>query len=151
MATGSKPRVFLDSNVIFSGLHSPEGAPGEILTLFIRGEIVVVVSPQVLEEAVRTLKTKLHTALPLFKTMLLSVPPIVATDPSPKEITLWREYLSLGDAAVFTAAVSARPDYFVTGDSHFTGNPDLAEKAKLRIVTPAQFLRHPPSRHQELA
>ena len=54
-----RPRVFLDSNVVFSGVHSPEGAPGIILEHFVKGSISVVVSQQVLEEVVRTIKAKL--------------------------------------------------------------------------------------------
>jgi predicted nucleic acid-binding protein len=57
-----KPRVFLDSNVIFSGLYSPKGAPGIIPEHFIKGDISVVVSQQVLEEIIRTVKEKLPDA-----------------------------------------------------------------------------------------
>jgi len=49
--------------------------------------------------------------------------------------------LPLGDAAILAAAMGAQPDYFVTGDKHFTGNPGIAEEAGLHIVTPARFLR----------
>lgn len=136
-----KPRVFLDSNVIFSGLHSPQGAPGAILECFVKGDISVVVSQQVLEEVVRTIKEKLPEALPILKRLLVSVPPEVIPNPELAEVKRWAGRLSTADAAIIAAAVATQPDYFITGDSHFLENPDIGEEARLRIVTPAQFLK----------
>ena len=136
-----KPRVFLDSNVIFSGLHSPQGAPGAILERFIKGGINVVVSQQVLEEVIRTIKEKLPEALPALKSLLVSMPPEVITDPKLEDIKRWAKRLSVADAAILAVAMLAKPDYFVTGDNHFIENSDILEETGLRIVTPAQFLK----------
>ena len=135
-----KPRVFLDSNVLFSGLYSPEGAPGIILEHFIKGSISIVVSQQVLEEVIRTIKEKLPEALPALKRLLVSTPPEVIADPNLPDIGRWTKKLDIGDAAILAAAVAAQPDYFVTGDRHFLDNQEIAENAGLKIVTPAQFL-----------
>lgn len=137
----SKPRVFLDSNVIFSGLYSSQGAPGNILENFIRGKISVVISQQVLEEVIRTIKEKVPTAITALKRLLLNVPPEIVADPKPEEIEHWTKGLSIEDAAIWAAAIATKPDYFVTGDNHFIENPDLAKVAELKIVTPAQFLK----------
>ena len=51
-----KLRVFLDSNVIFSGIYSSKGAPAVILESFIEGRLMVVVSQQVMDEVIRTIK-----------------------------------------------------------------------------------------------
>ncbi len=136
-----RTRVFLDSNVLFSGLYSPEGAPGIILEHFVKGSISVVVSQQVLEEVVRTIKARLPGALPALRRLLVSTPPEVIADPQLQEVERWTEKLPLGDAAILAAAIGARPDCFVTGDRHFTGNPGIAEEAGLHIVTPTAFLR----------
>ena len=136
-----RPRVFLDSNVVFSGVYSPEGAPGIILEHFVKGSISVVVSQQVLEEVVRTIKAKLPSALPALRRLLVSTPPEVIVDPQLQETERWVKKLPLGDAAILAAAMGAQPDYFVTGDKHFTENPGIAEEAGLHIVTPAHFLR----------
>ncbi len=136
-----EPRVFLDSNVIFSGLYSPKGAPGIILEHFIKGKISMVISQQVLEEVIRTIKEKLPEALPDLRRLLVNVPPEVAADPKVDEIERWTMRLSVADAAILAAAVAAQPDYFVTGDNHFIGNPGIAEESGLHIITPAQFLR----------
>ena len=141
MVSKPKLRVFLDSNVIFSGLYSPRGAPGAILEHFIRGNISVVISQQVLEEVIRTLKEKLPEALPALKRLLVSIPPEVQADTIPKEIDRRAEKLHVADAAILAAAVAAQPDYFITGDKHFTDNQGIAEETGLHIVTPAQFLK----------
>lgn len=141
MAFRSRPRVFLDSNVIFSGLYSSQGAPGAILEHFIRGRIGIVISQQVLEEVIRTIKEKAPIALPALQRLLLSVPPEIVADPKPNEVRRWTEMLSIGDAAILAAAIATKPDYFVTGDNHFIANPDIARLAEIKIVTPAQFLR----------
>ncbi|MFC1937637.1 putative toxin-antitoxin system toxin component, PIN family [Chloroflexota bacterium] len=135
-----KPRVFLDSNVIFSGLYSPKGAPGIILEHFIKGNISVVVSQQVLEEVIRTIKEKLPDALPALRRLLVSIPPEVVADPEPGEINRWARKIPVADTAILAAAVAAQPDYLVTGDNHFIENPGITEDTGLHIVTPAQFL-----------
>ena len=139
----SKPntRVFLDSNIVFSGLYSSRGAPGTILEYFIKGNISVIVSQQVLEEVIRTIKENLPEALPVLKRLLLNVPPEIVTDPKPEALERWTRRLSIEDAAILEAAIAAQPNYFITGDNHFVGNPDLAKVAGIKIVTPAQFLK----------
>ncbi|MBI2303703.1 MAG: putative toxin-antitoxin system toxin component, PIN family [Chloroflexi bacterium] len=140
MRPSPKLRVFLDSNVILSGLHSSAGAPGIILERFIEGELMVVISQQVLEEVVRTINEKLPGALPTLKRLLVSIIPEIVKDPSPQEVTPWAEIIHPDDAGILTAAVAAQPDYLITGDKHFFENPSIAGKSGLHIVTPAQFL-----------
>ena len=140
MPAPSKPRVFLDSNVVFSGLYSSQGAPGKILEHFVAGRLMAVVSQQVLDEVVRTMRDKLPGALPTLRKLLVSVPPQVVKDPSPDEVAGWLGILEPGDASILVAAVGAQPDYFVTGDKHILDNAKVAEKSRLKIVTPAQLL-----------
>jgi uncharacterized protein len=134
------PRVFLDSNVIFSGLHSPGGAPGAVLKLMLDRKIKVVISRQILEEVVRTFKKKLPAALPALNRFFLNSPLEVVGDPSPDEFLRLAETLKEGDASILAAAVAANPDFFVTGDCHFLDNPQLKRKSGLVICTPAQLL-----------
>jgi len=83
-----KPHVFLDSNVIFSGLYSAKGAPGIILERFIEGKLRVVISQQVLDEVIRTIKAKLPEALPALSKLLVNAPPEIRKDPTPEKMTL---------------------------------------------------------------
>lgn len=140
MGPQARPRVFLDSNVIFSGLYSSQGPPGMILERFIQGEFRVVISQQVLEEVVRTVANKLPEALPALRRLLESAPPEICEDPTPEEVAGWAEAINPEDAPILAAAVAAQVDYLVTGDNHFFEKPDIAERAGLRIVAPAQFL-----------
>jgi len=137
----SKPRVFLDSNVIFSGLYSPQGAPGIILEHFVKGSISVVVSQQVLEEVIRTVKEKLPGSLPALRRLLVNTPPEVAPAPKLPDIKRWTKKLHFGDAAILAAAIAAQPDYFITGDRHFIENPDIVKEIGFTIVMPTQFLK----------
>jgi putative PIN family toxin of toxin-antitoxin system len=141
MLSNLKSRVFLDANVIFSGLYSSRGAPGVILKHLIEGDIRVVVSQQVLEEVIRTMKEKLPEALPILKKFLVNTPLEIVEDPSPGEISRWAKKIHPDDAAILAAAISAKPDYFVTGDNHFLGNPALIKEAGLNILAPAHFVR----------
>ncbi|MDD4984944.1 MAG: putative toxin-antitoxin system toxin component, PIN family [Dehalococcoidales bacterium] len=136
-----KLRVFLDTNVIFSGLYSSQGAPGAILKYFVEGRISIVVSQQVLEEVIRTIKEKLPEALPALKRLLVNAPPEVGADPSPEAIQRWAREIHPADAAILAAAITAKADYFITGDNHFLENQAIKEKAGLNIVTPSQFMK----------
>jgi putative PIN family toxin of toxin-antitoxin system len=144
MRPGPKPRVFLDTNVIFSGLYSAEGPPGIILENFIEGKLRVVISQQVLEEVVRTIKEKLPEALPSLRKLLVSFPPEVTGDPAPEEVARWAEVVHVEDAGILAAAVKAQPDYLITGDKHLFQSPGISERSGLNIITPAQFLSHSP-------
>ncbi|RJO62919.1 MAG: putative toxin-antitoxin system toxin component, PIN family [Dehalococcoidia bacterium] len=140
MALAPETRVFLDTNVIFSGLYSHGGAPGVIIEAFVKGEIKAVISQQVLEELVRTVKEKLPVVIPVLKAMLVNSPPEIVPDPSAAEIKTWASLLEAGDAAILAAVISSRADYFVTGDNHFFENRDVIKKAGISILTPAQFI-----------
>jgi putative PIN family toxin of toxin-antitoxin system len=134
-------RLFLDSNVLFSGFHSPTGPPGIILRYFIEGKLAVVVSQQVLQEAVRTFKKKLPEALPALKSFLLCSPLEVVGDPEPEDVARWTEFLHEGDATIIAAAISSEADFFVTGDNHFLGDPRVKKGSGLEICSPSDLLR----------
>lgn len=133
-------RVFLDSNVVFSGLYSSGGPAGTILQRFIEGKLKVVISQQVLEEVVRTIKEKLPEALPALRRLLVNIPLEVVADQSSEEVAQWAKVIHPDDAGILAAAVAAQPDYLITGDKHFFANPGIVEKSGLNIITPAEFL-----------
>ena len=140
MRPRARPRVFLDSNVIFSGLYSAEGAPATIVKYFIEGRMTVVISQQVLDEVVRTIKAKLPEALPSLRKLLVNSPLEIWKDPTPEEVARWAEVINPDDAGILAAATDAEPDYLITGDSHFFKSPVIGRKSGLQIVTPGQFL-----------
>jgi putative PIN family toxin of toxin-antitoxin system len=139
----NRPRIFLDSNVIFSGFYSPQRVTGKILRLCVDGKIILVISRQVLDETMRNAKRKAQDMLEPLTRFLITVPVEVVANPEPLEIKQWSQQLSAADASVLLAAIAAKPDYFVTGDNHFLRNPDLEKLTALRIITPAQLLQVP--------
>ncbi len=133
-------RIFLDSNVLFSALYSSSGAPRIILSHIIDGKLKLVISEQVLEEVVRTVKDKIPDTLADLRKLLVSIPLEITEDQSPEDVAQWTEMIDIGDAGVLAAAVKAQPDYLITRDRHFFENPGIADKSGLKILTPAQFL-----------
>ena len=140
MTASARPRVFLDTNVVFSALHSPTGAPAEILRLHIDGNIQMVVSQQVLEELARTISTELPQAVDSVQTLLLSTPPFVVPDPPRPLVDRWSQAVGLADAPVIAAAVEPRVDYFVTADRRLPAKLRASTKAALIAVSPREFL-----------
>jgi predicted nucleic acid-binding protein len=141
MTENPEHRIFIDSNVLISGIFSPKGAPARILNLHASGYLKIVVSQLILMETVLTLREKKPDAIPALNEFLTSCPPEIVMNPPIEQVNKWAAYLSFADAAVFAAAIAAESEYFVTGDRHFYSNASLAEKSGISIVTPAQLIK----------
>ncbi|MGA9049282.1 MAG: PIN domain-containing protein [Dehalococcoidia bacterium] len=141
MAASADLRIFLDSNVIISGIYSPDGPPAKILNLHANAKLRIIVCQLVVEEVVRAIREKKPDALPALQLFLSNAPPEIIRNPPLKEVQRWINLLHFEDAAILAAALSAEPDYFVTGDQHFYSQPSLSEKSGLHIITPVQMLR----------
>jgi predicted nucleic acid-binding protein len=133
-------RVFVDSNVIFSGLYSGESPPGRILEQAVEGRFAMVISRQVLDEVVRTIAAKLPAALPSLQALLTNMPLEVCDDPSPSDIGAWTKIVGADDAPIAAAASAAGVDSLLSGDGHFLKAAAAAQKKGLRIVSPSDFL-----------
>ncbi|MBI1886028.1 MAG: putative toxin-antitoxin system toxin component, PIN family [Chloroflexi bacterium] len=140
MARSPRPRVFLDTNVIFSGFHSPSGPPAQILRLHIEGAIQAIVSQQVLEELARTIAAKLPSAAAPVRALLVSAPPEVVPDPPLEMAKHWAKLVDPVDAPVIAAAVQAGADYFVTGDKVFLGKAREIAKSGIAVLSPRQLV-----------
>jgi predicted nucleic acid-binding protein len=140
MATGCDLRIFLDSNVIISGIYSKAGPPGKILDLHTAGRIQIVVCKFVLEEVIRNIRVKRSKDIPALYAFFSNAPPSIAVDPGINEILLWAKYLSQEDAIILAAAIRARVDCFITGDRHFHSAALQSQKMNLKILTPAEFV-----------
>jgi predicted nucleic acid-binding protein len=133
-----KPRPFLDTNVLFSGLYG-SGPPATILERHAAGEIAIIISRQVLEELVRTIQLKHPLVLPMLGVFLMTTPPEICDDPSMEQVRTIERCINPTDAPILAAALSSQSDCVVSGNTrHFT--PDAARCAGIRILTPAAFL-----------
>lgn len=140
MAWRSRIRAFLDSNVIVSGIHSPDGPPGIILRLYMQGEFQVVVSQLVLDQVIRGIKRKMPSELQSLQEFLLQYPPEVCPDPTVEEISHYSEVIHAEDAPILAAAIASGVDYLVTGDKHFLSKASILHEKGIKVVSPAQFL-----------
>jgi uncharacterized protein len=143
-------RVFLDTNVLFSALHSSVGAPNAIVEAYLRGQIEVVVSRQVLEELIRTIHQKRPQLITRLYFFLQEAPFEVQPDPALDVVSRWEQVIHPPDAPILAAAIAARPDFLITGNRrHFTS--EVAALAGLAIVSPAEFVAilagHPSEEH----
>ncbi len=139
MAAADRPRVFLDTNVLVSALHSAGGPPGEVLRLHIDERITIVVSQLVVDELIRAIHRKLPDALPHLREFLLNTPPEVVPDPMAEEIQTFAHGVNRSDAPLLAAAVIAGADYLVSGDVAFLREARRLETS-VTLVTPRELL-----------
>lgn len=136
----TKPRPFLDTNVIFSGLHSPNGPPAAILRLHASGRLAAVVSQQVLDELVRAISNKQPRLIPTLHAFLAETPPEVCPDPSPHVVARLRPLINAADAPILAVAIESGADCLVTGNTrHFTA--EVSEGDDIAILTPTNYLQ----------
>lgn len=135
-------RVFLDSNVILSGLISDTGAPRIILDLLTvklpfltgcTGRFNVM-------EIERVLEKKMPQALAVYRHYLPQLDLTIITMPRPHELKELTGKIADKDLPVLASAIRAKADFLVTGDKrHFQKITSLGDYA-LKIVTPAEFV-----------
>jgi len=135
-------RVFLDSNVILSGLISDKGPPRLILDILTLGLpfLAGLTGRFNLIEIERNLKKKAPGALSVLNSYLPKLNLTVIPLPDPDEVRRFSGKVEQKDIPVLLSALQGKADFLVTGDKkHFDGI-----KAKhtypLRIVSPAEFL-----------
>ncbi len=135
-------KVFLDSNVIISGLFSDRGSPRLILDLlclgfsFIRG----ATGEYNLIEIKRNLKRKMPEAIQVYEKYLpllnLDIIPLPAT----KEIEKYNAYISQKDVPVLVSAVKSGSDFLVTGDKkHFSKLGDHKDLV-IEVISPSECM-----------
>ncbi len=131
-------RVFFDASVIFAAIYSKSGHARDLLTLTLRGQIVGVVSQDVLDEVERNLSKKAPEIIALYHQLLALLQLEVIDDPTVAEVTAAEDYVASKDAAIIAAAINAAPDYFVTYDRKHLLDPDeVARRSGLTITVPA--------------
>jgi len=135
-------RVFLDSNVILSGLISDQGAPRIILDLltlelpFLEG----CIGRFNLIEIERVLKKKMSGMLPVYQRYLPAMNLKIIPLPRAQEVKEFSGKIADKDAPVLASAIRGQAAFLVTGDKrHFQKLKARGEYA-VRIVTPAEFV-----------
>lgn len=129
-------RVFLDTNVLFSGIYSPHGAPATIINAITAGRIALVTSVDIIVELTRNVRDKAPYLLPVLGEFFVDAKPEFASPPE-GEILRFEEAEFGSDAAIMAAVVAAQVDYFCTGDRRFRLR--AAETGQVRVVTPREL------------
>jgi len=141
MVSEDTPRVFLDTNVLFSGLRTPGGKPHRILEAATTGDIQAVVSGGVLVELLRNMRRKAPAMLAGLELFLRSTPLEIVPEPSPQDTAPWSQAGLGTDAPIVAAAVLAEVDYFCTGDRRLLEKASIMERAGLCVVAPGDLLQ----------
>jgi predicted nucleic acid-binding protein len=133
-------KIFLDSNVILSGLLSDKGAPRVILDLLSLGlpQLAGATGKYNIIEIERNLTKKMPEALPVYNKYLPLLNLDIIPLPSSREIAKLSGTTSPKDIPVLASAINGNVDFLVTGDrkdfSHLTG------QYPFKILAPSEFL-----------
>jgi len=135
-------KVFLDSNVIISGLFSDKGAPRIILDLLCLGLPVLagMTGQYNIIEIERNIKKKMPEVLSLYKEYLPKLNLEIIPLPPLKDIRDLSGHISDKDAPVLASAIIGKVDFLVTGDKKDFVRPSKKGKYPFKIVTPSEFL-----------
>jgi predicted nucleic acid-binding protein len=133
-------RVFLDSNVIISGLISDKGAPRiclDLLTLklpFLDG----CTGRFNLMEIERTIKKRMPDLLPVYRRYLPLLNLQIIPLPTPQEVGAIARTIADKDLPVLASAIKGKADFLVTGDKRHFQKLKAHGVYPLQIVTPAE-------------
>jgi predicted nucleic acid-binding protein len=135
-------KVFLDTNVIISGLLTDEGIPKIVLDLFSLDlhEIKVVTGQFNLLELKRTIRNKIPVLAETFEDALRKINLEIAPLPEKEMVDRYKDLISLKDAPALASAIKLGCAYFITGDKHFRTEKLKKAKLPIRIVTPLEFM-----------
>lgn len=132
-------RVFLDSNVWFSAFYHSQNCEA-LLHSHKDQKILIVISAQVLEETTRNIKEKILHQLSNFQAFLLADPPEMVADPEIIPPNVIRA-VSPEDRPIFTSAVAADVDYFITGNIKDFKRNAHKKVGKITVLTPKEAVK----------
>lgn len=133
-------KVFLDSNVIISGLFSDKGSPRVILDLLSLGLPMLsgATGEYNIIEIERNLIKKMPDVLPVYKKYFPLLNLEVVPLPSSRAIRKLFGTIADKDAPVLASAISCDADFLVTGDKK--DFIKLKGECPFRVLNPTEFL-----------
>ena len=138
----SEIKIFLDSNVIISGLISDKSAPRLILDLLCHElPLMQAATGQYnLEEIERTINRKLPTAYTVFRDYMSRLKFEIVPLPSWAALEDYRGAIADTDLPVLVSAIQCEADYLVTGDKKHFGGLKGRKDIPLKICSPSEFV-----------
>lgn len=135
-------RIFLDSNVILSGLLSSTGAPRiilDILTLSLPG-LIGLTGRYNLIEIERNIKKKAPAVLPVYNEYLTKLHLEIVPLPSAAEVAMHSGIIADKDIPVLVSAINGQADFLITGDKKHFDKAKIRKAILCRIMNPSEFL-----------
>ena len=129
-------RLFIDSSVLFSAAYSARGHARDLIIMAAREEVILVVSPLVLEETRRNLEESAPETVALFDLLVQTIP-FDLVQPTRGDVLEAARVVVFKDAPILAAAKSSQADMLVTLDrKHLLDKPMLVQYLGVQIVTP---------------
>jgi predicted nucleic acid-binding protein len=135
-------KIFLDSNVILSGLLSEKGSPRIILDILCLGlpGITGVTGRYNLIEIERNITKKMPDILSVYNKYLPKLNLMIVPLPSAGAIEKFSGYIADKDVPVLVSAIVSNSDFLVTGDKKDFGRIKGEKLLPLKIVNPSELL-----------
>ena len=129
-------KIVVDTNVLISGIFW-KGPPFEVLNLWKRKQIVLLVSPEIIDEYYKTateiaLKYKISNIDSILNS-ILSNSEICSSIPLPEQICE-----DLDDDKFIACALSGHAKFIVTGDKKLL---KVSEYEDVKIIRPSDFVK----------
>jgi hypothetical protein len=138
MTAATRPRIFIDADVLFAGAAGPTeyGASLVVLRMAEITLLEAIVSRQVIVEAERNLRAKLPRALPTFNLLVDRCLDIVE-DPTRDDLREYEGLADVKDLPILVAAIRHDCPWLVTYNTrHFQpGHPEVT------VLEPGAFVR----------
>jgi predicted nucleic acid-binding protein len=142
MAQRKRCKVFLDSNVLLSGLFSDKGAPRIILDLLTLNLPILAgaTGRYNLIEVERNLKKKMPEAMPLYQKYLPRLRFEIVEMPSRTTVISMAGAIAEKDVPVLASAIACGAEYLITGDKKDFARLRNVKRYNLKIVSPSEFI-----------
>ena len=142
MAPGSRCKIFIDSNVLLSGIFSDKGAPRIILDLLtLKLPMLSGATGQYnLMEVERNLQKKMPEALTLWHEYLSRLGIEIVALPSRETVQKMAGVIAEKDIPVLASAMASGADYLITGDQKDFSGVRSDETFTMTIMNPSEFI-----------
>jgi predicted nucleic acid-binding protein len=133
-------RVFADANVLIRGVTFPR-FPYEVLRLAARHEIVLVISPSVLDDVRYYVGVLFPDPVDKVEAFLATALVEIVDEPTPEEVKANHELVrDIDDVPVVLAAAKAKVDFPVSTDADLTDVGESTEKLR-RMLAPGKVMK----------
>ena len=135
-------RVFLDSNVIISGILSDRGSPRIILDILCLGLpfLIGITGRYNILEIERALRRKAPKVIPIYQTYLPELNLEIVPIPAKVELKPYHGYTCEKDVPVLVSAINGKADFLVTGDKKDFAKLKRINDMPIRILSPSECI-----------